>query len=220
VPSELPRHRNGVAPGGHSRFPGFDVLTRAEHWDEKTREVVLQRVDAVPAIEFFTSDEVRVLQPFTDVVMAQDEEPRIPVLNFIDEKLAKGARDGYRYFALPDDDDLWRLVARGLDDAHFDTLALDAQRQFVDDFSQAKLHGEPWSEINVAFAWEIVHRDILAAYYSHPWAWNEIGFGGPAYPRGYSRFGSRHLPESEREPWEGREEVSWNPGTLREGLDG
>ena len=32
-------------------------------------------------------------------------------------------------------------------------------------------------------------RDTLAAFYSHPWAWNEIGFGGPAYPRGYARLG-------------------------------
>ena len=31
-------------------------------------------------------------------------------------------------------------------------------------------------------------RSVLAAFYSHPWAWNEIGFGGPAYPRGYMRL--------------------------------
>ena len=34
-----------------------------------------------------------------------------------------------------------------------------------------------------------VMRAVLSAFYSHPWAWNEIGFGGPAYPRGYARFG-------------------------------
>ena len=27
-------------------------------------------------------------------------------------------------------------------------------------------------------------RYACAAFYSHPWAWNEIGFGGPAYPQG------------------------------------
>jgi hypothetical protein len=218
VAHELPRHRNGSVPGGRSRFPDYNVLDEVRHWDDKTREVVLQRVESVPPFQFFTADEQRVLQPFVDVVMAQDDEPRIPVLNFIDEKLAKGARDGYRYFVLPDDDELWRLVARGLAAAGFDELTPEAQMQFVDDFSQAKLHAEPWSQVNVAFAWEIVHRDILAAFYSHPWAWNEIGFGGPAYPRGYSRFGSPHLPESEREPWEGREATSWDPGELREGL--
>ena len=208
-----------VPQGRDERFPGYDVLSQAEHWDPVTRELVLDRVNRVPEISFFTADEVAVLQPFVDVVMAQDTEPKIPVLNYIDEKLAQGKREGYRYFALPDDDELWRLVARGLDAARFDQLADDERRQFVDDFSKAKLHGEPWAEINVAFAWEIVHRDILSSFYSHPWAWNEIGFGGPAYPRGYSRFGSPHLPDSEREPWEGREAVSWDPGKLREGLD-
>jgi hypothetical protein len=40
-------------------------------------------------------------------------------------------------------------------------------------------------------------EDCVTAYYSHPWAWDEIGFGGPAYPRGYMRI-ENGLPE----PWE------------------
>lgn len=39
--------------------------------------------------------------------------------------------------------------------------------------------------------------DCCAIYYAHPFAWDEIGFGGPAYPRGYMR-----LEEGEAEPWE------------------
>lgn len=217
---ELPRQRNGTVPQGRGRFPDYDVLAEADHWDEKTRELVLGRVRDVPPIRFFSPAEVRELQPFVDVVMAQDSEPRIPVLNFIDEKLAEGKRDGYRFAALPDDDELWRLVGRGLAEAQFSDASLSAQQQFVGDFAQGKLEGPPWSGLDLSLAWQIVQRDILTAFYSHPWAWNEIGFGGPAYPRGYSRFGSPHLPESEREAWEPREEVSWDPGKLREGLDG
>src|SRR3546814_3290242 len=37
------------------------------------------------------------------------------------------------------------------------------------------------------FSHRVVH-DISAAYYSHPTAWNELGFGGPASPRGYVRL--------------------------------
>ena len=172
----------------------------------------------VPPFEFFSEDEIRVLQPFVDVVMAQDEEPRIPVLNYIDETLAQAKGQGYRYFALPDDDALWRTVARALELASFDRMSLDEQKQYVDDFSQGKLHGEPWDQINVALTWEIVHRDILGSFYSHPWAWNEIGFGGAAYPRGYTRFGSPHLEDSERESWEPHEALNYDPGSLREGL--
>ena len=54
------------------------------------------------------------------------------------------------------------------------------------------------------------HALVLSAFYSHPWAWNEIGFGGPAYPRGYAAFGSPGLGE-EAEAWEGREAIHRDP---------
>ena len=40
-------------------------------------------------------------------------------------------------------------------------------------------------------------HDIGSAYYAHPTAWSEIGFGGPASPRGYVR-----MDENRRDPWE------------------
>jgi hypothetical protein len=49
-------------------------------------------------------------------------------------------------------------------------------------------------------------RTVVAVFYAHPWAWNEIGFGGPAYPRGYIRLGIGH-----REPWEAPPEFELDP---------
>ena len=43
-------------------------------------------------------------------------------------------------------------------------------------------------------------RQICGIYYAHPYAWDEIGFGGPAYPRGYFA-----LNNGAPEPWEPRE---------------
>ena len=37
--------------------------------------------------------------------------------------------------------------------------------------------------------WSLWTRYACTAFYSHPWAWNEIGFAGPAYPRGYKNLG-------------------------------
>ena len=37
-------------------------------------------------------------------------------------------------------------------------------------------------------------------YYSHPTAWSEMGFGGPASPRGYVR-----MELDRRDPWEAAE---------------
>ena len=44
-------------------------------------------------------------------------------------------------------------------------------------------------------------QDCVEGYYAHPWAWDEIGFGGPAYPRGYMR-----LEHGKPEPWEVEEQ--------------
>jgi hypothetical protein len=208
------------------RYPDWDVLAEAEHWDERTRRVVLDRVENVPPFRFFNEVERRTLKAFCDVVTAQDAEPRIPVLSFVDEKLARGERDGWQYFDLPDDDELWRRVARGLDETArgrgheaFADLPDEARITVCHRFSRGELHGGVWEALNVGRAWQVVMRDVLAAFYSHPWAWNEIGFGGPAYPRGYAAFGSPHLGDTE--DWERPEAFERDPvvDVRRRGLD-
>ena len=68
-------------------------------------------------------------------------------------------------------------------------------------------HAEPlaakelWSQMNIKRFWTMLVADCCSVYYAHPHAWDEIGFGGPAYPRGYMR-----LEEGEPEPWEVEEQ--------------
>src|SRR5581483_10878205 len=71
-PDELPRQRNGVTPQMHGRYPDFNVLDEADHWDEVTRRVVLERVEPVPEIRYFTTPEAITLGAFLNAVLAQD----------------------------------------------------------------------------------------------------------------------------------------------------
>ena len=208
----LLKHVTGVAPQMVGRYPHYDVLSQVDHWDEVTRRVVLDRVEHVPPIRFFTADEAQTLKAFCDIATAQDEEPRIPVLSYIDEKLESGVGDGWQFEDLPGDGEVWRRVARGLDEeagGRYAEAPEEVRVQIVHRFSKAELGDGVWSELDVGRAWGVVMRYVVQAFYSHPWAWNEIGFGGPAYPRGYSAFGSPHL--GEREPWEGEESVHYDP---------
>jgi hypothetical protein len=205
----------------HGRYPDYDVLEQAGHWDAVTREMVLGRVHNVPAIRFFTESEAATLGALCDVLTAQDSEPRIPVVNYIDEKYEKGELDGFQFEDMPDDRDAWRLVARGLDElaaeragaASFAVADTEVQLAIVTDFADGNLEGGTWEQLNVPRAFSLVMRGVLSSFYSHPWAWNEIGFGGPAYPRGYSRFGDPDLQRAEREPWEGAEHFDRDPVT-------
>ena len=209
-PPQLPAQRRGTTPQMHGRYPDYDVLTAADHWDPLTRRVVLERVASVPAIEFFTEAEERALRAFCDVVMGQTSDPRIPVLEMVDAKLQAGQLDGYRYENMPADPETWRQVAINLDRTAEQRGCTDGfagadtklQHEIVDSFSKGELD---W-DIPVSRAWGVVMRGVLGAFYSHPWAWNEIGFGGPAYPRGYARLGP-----GQREHWEAPPEFSVDP---------
>jgi hypothetical protein len=204
-PDELPRQRNGVTPQMRGRYPDYNVLDEADHWDEVTRRLVMERLENVPPLRFFTAEEAVTLGAFCDRVMAQDREPKIPVLNMVDAKLFAGELDGFVFAGMPDDRETWRRVAIGLDLAarqhgagDFHTASGEIQHRVVDAFSKGELHGQVWDELPSKKAFSVVMRAVLSAFYSHPWAWNEIGFGGPAYPRGYARFGA-----GQRESWEG-----------------
>jgi hypothetical protein len=219
--SELPRQRRGTTPQMLGRYPDYDVLENAGHWDAATREVVLARVNDVPPVRFFDAREAATVAALADVLTAQDSEPRIPLVNFIDEKLFTGLGEGYQYFDMPDDRETWRRVARGLDDeagdrggaATFAAAPGELQHEIVSDFADAKLFGGVWATFNVDHAFSVVMNDVLSSFYSHPWAWNEIGFGGPAYPRGYVRFGNPRLQPGETETWEAPEEYDKDPVT-------
>jgi hypothetical protein len=202
-PAGLPRQRVGTTPQMHGRYPDYDVLASADHWDETTRQAILDRVENPPPLRFFTEEEARVLGPFLDVVLAQDAEPRIPLLAMVDAKLHDGKLDGFRYDHMPDDRETWRLVARALEG--FDELSTGKRYDVVAAFADGKLDG---LDIDVSSAWSVVMRAALSEFYSHPWAWNEIGFGGPAYPRGYMRL---QPGPAGRDPHEGLEAFDVDP---------
>jgi Gluconate 2-dehydrogenase subunit 3 len=205
-PSWLPRQRVGITPQMIGRYPDYDVLASAETWDRATREVVTRRVHMDGPLRFFTPQEEPTLRAFCDVATAQDSEPRVPVAEMVDDKLAAGRLDGYRYAGMPRDPGTWHLVLRGLDEAAASRYGRDtfaacdppAREAIIGALADGSLSGGAWDELDVSRAFSVCMRAILEAFYSHPWAWNEIGYGGPAYPRGYMRLG----PIGVREPRE------------------
>lgn len=225
-PSWLPRQRRGTTPQMVGRYPDYDVFDSRDTWDAATAAVIDDRMRhrSGDPLGFFSAAEAPTLRAFCDVCTAQDGEPRVPVAEMVDEKLAAGRLDGYQYADMPDDRETWHLVLAGLDEvaarryavAGFADLDLSAREAVVGQLAKGALSGGAWDRLHVTRAWAVCTRMILAAFYSHPWAWNEIGFGGPAYPRGYMRLG----PVGVLEPFERPGATSEDPVPFADELGG
>jgi hypothetical protein len=186
------------------RFAGFDVLDQAGHWDPVTAGVVLARVGRPPDIRFFTPAEEAAATALCDRLLGQDQDgvPKVEVVPQIDARLAEQETDGWRYADMPEDGQAWRDSLRFLDE--------DSQAACSRELAQASPHDQraviqavqdlgakEWHGLNAAHVWSLWTRYACTAFYAHPSAWNEIGFPGPAYPRGYKNPGV-----DAREPFE------------------
>lgn len=199
-------------------YPGFHTLSQQAFWDEATRRTVLKRVQDVPPIRFFTPEEACLMHAVCDRLLPQDDrddEHKIPIVNYIDERLYSRRIDGYRFEDMPPDHEAHRLGLQAIE-----AIAQHLyQRSFVqlgqreqDSVLQTIHDGNPpaahviWKKMSVMRFWMLLMQDAVDAYYAHPYAWDEIGFGGPSYPRGYMR-----LEGGKPEPWEVEEQrYAWN----------
>ena len=110
------RNQRAITPQNRGRFPGFDVLDSVDAWDDVTAGAVLARLALPGQLAFFSPHEVGVAAPMLDLLLAQDRDPRVPVLALIDERLAVGETDGWHYDTLPEDAQAWRDTLAALDD--------------------------------------------------------------------------------------------------------
>lgn len=195
---------HATTPQHRGRHPGWDVLDQADQWDDVTAGVVLARLTLPDPLVFFTPEEVAVARPLLDLLLGQDAEPRVPVLPLIDHRLALGQTDGWHHDDLPEDAQAWRESLHHLDaDARdragspFAELPAPGQAALVQHVQDLAAAGDAWHGAQAVHTWSLWTRYACTAFYSHPWAWNEIGFGGPAYPRGYLNLGL-----DARERWE------------------
>jgi hypothetical protein len=194
-----------------TRYPDYDVLRKRQgsSWNEPSRQVVDQRLAVPRERGFFSMAQWRTLQALCDRIVPQPQgRPPIPVAALVQIKVAQDRRDGYRDARLPPLQQAWSLGLDALDSEAnlrhqqpFARLPAYLQDALIAAMQRDELQADAWQGMPAAvfFSHRVIH-DISAAYYSHPTAWNELGFGGPASPRGYVR-----LAADSRDSWEAAE---------------
>jgi len=178
-------------------------MSQEPAWDEVTAELIANRLAEQPAPRFFTTAEQAAARALTENLLDRPQNDLgVPVMRMIDARLADGQTDGWRYGDMPEDGQAWRDTLAYLDQ--------DAKERFGSEFASCEpgeqarviqavqdLGSAPWHSLPASRVWSLWTRYACTALYSHPAAWDEIGFPGPAYPRGYKNLGV-----DAREPFE------------------
>lgn len=190
-------------PGSH--YGDFDVMAERDHWDPHTRKIVASRLEP-QNWQVLTLPETVALHRICSLLL---DDTRDSVLTYVvhhfDDLLASDIGEAQRKKGTPKASLLIRHGLKALD--HHCTrqhgslfAALDAPvgHQVLDQMSQDQLSLETEGvQIPAKELFQKLLSTAVSACYSYPAIWSEIGYAGPAYPRGYVRS-ERGLTD----PWE------------------
>lgn len=205
------------------RYPGYDVLNKRNSisWNDQTRAVIDRRMAIDPdKHEFFTDEEWPTLRAICARIVPQPpgRAHPAPIAAMVDEKLHANSGDGYRDARLRPMRDAWRHALAAINaeaksryGRRFHELGELLQDDLLTSVQKGDVHDKSWRELpaKLFFQKRLLH-DIVSSYYAHPAAWSEIGFGGPASPRGYVRMNF-----DRRDPWEAAETKPGHEETAR-----
>ncbi|MBE1444294.1 gluconate 2-dehydrogenase subunit 3 family protein [Paenibacillus sp. OAS669] len=190
-----------------SRYPTYDVMSAQHEWDQHTRTIVNERLHTGGDYLFLSVTEAEILRSWCSLLMDDARGEIIQyVIEHIDHTLSAGI-ESERKSDVPHAAALIRAGLGGLDDScqilyteRFFHLDTERQLQIMTSISENDaLPHDTWKTIPQSVFFQKLLRLTTEAYYSHPRVWSDIGYGGPAYPRGYVRMHPGQL-----DPWEAK----------------
>lgn len=176
---------------------------------EKTRAELLPRLEPdgelIPRV--FDDHAFRTLRAACARIIPQLDRPApIELALRLDERLAAGVGDGWRYGTMPPDTEAHRRGLAGLDEsgqalfgADFATLDGPRQDEILRAVQRGEAPGVTWTTLPGARYFEELLAELVECYYSHPLSLEEIGYVGMADAWGWQQIGLDQL-----EPWEPR----------------
>jgi hypothetical protein len=193
-----------------SHYPTYDVLNEKNHWDDHTQSIVTSRMVNEEKSQFLTMKERQMLKGICTHLTYDDRKEIIQfVIDHIDQSLASSIGEGQRKQGVLKADFLVREGLRVLNEQAkeqflkpYAELEPEKQQAMLEEVSkQQTASGAPWGNIKPTDFFKKLLTLTVEAYCSYPTVWSEMGYGGPAYPRGYIRTQMGQL-----DPWEAQPE--------------
>jgi gluconate 2-dehydrogenase gamma chain len=186
----------------------FQDLLPTAHVSAATRTALTQRLAETGATytpQFLAPETFRLLEAVAARLFPQPERPvPIPLAPSVDQRLAEGRADGWRYDALPPDREAYRMglggiqeIAQALFQTDFEQLAANQQDEVMQALASGTPPGAVWLELPAERFFEEMLAELTETYYAHPWAQDEIGYTGYADLPAWTKIGL-----NEKEPRE------------------
>ncbi|WP_127586400.1 gluconate 2-dehydrogenase subunit 3 family protein [Paenibacillus koleovorans] len=193
-----------------THYPSYNVMNEREEWDAHTQAIVGSRLRPHESYSFLSQAEAELLRRICSLLV-DDESPDVLdfILSHIDQTLHQSPGESQRKVGVPDAPVLVRSGLEALEqevrskyDSSFVELDIDFQKQILRQISEsAAAPPAIWGGIPQDALFKKLLNMTVESYCSHPKVWSEIGYGGPAYPRGYVRTELGLL-----DPWEAKPE--------------
>ncbi|MDD9270530.1 gluconate 2-dehydrogenase subunit 3 family protein [Paenibacillus sp. GCM10023248] len=191
---------------GH--YPSFDVMDEQDAWDDHTQSIVTSRLNSEITFHFLTEPETKLLRRICSILV---NDQRADVLDYIlvhiDQTLHQSPGESQRKVGVPHASELVRSGLGAIEqgarltyDAAYTELDTQEQIQYLQSISASMAEPQHiWSPIPQKELFKKLMNLTIESYCSHPNVWSEIGYAGPAYPRGYVRTEIGQL-----DPWEAK----------------
>jgi hypothetical protein len=190
-------HENVCAGQDLLRWPEgtVRVLLATDLVTAPTREALQARLNlpAVAVPRWFGADEFATLAAVCARLIPQTTRTElVDVPGLIDQRLAEGAGDGWRYAEMPPDGETHRQGLRGLDETSqtwfgstFRLLEGVCQDTILTTVQRGAPPGTTWRRLSSRRYFEELLAITVDVYYAHPFAQEEIGYVGMADAHGW-----------------------------------
>lgn len=182
-----------------------EFLLRSDFLTKPTKKALTGRLDKIGENVFFSDDNYFLLNIVCDLLMDQNSQERSCIIALsIDERLAGKKVDGWRYDALPPDDEKYHLGLKGINETSaikfnttFIKLNKDQQTEILSEIQTGKAEGEGWKKLNSKLFFEDLLAETAEIYYSHPIVQSSLNYVGMADAKGWKKIKLNEFEEPE-----------------------
>lgn len=173
---------------------------------EPTRRALTKRIKSAAEANHLAPHLIAILKQVCLRLLPRIEDTGNPAVD-VDQRLALGESDGWRYDSMPPDSEAYARGLEGFDQTAqamyqeaFVSLTVEQQDAVLQRVQVGDAPGLVWQTLSCKLFFEELLCEVTEYFYSHPAALDQIGYIGSADARGWKNIGlneSRNVPDVE-----------------------